>query len=231
MAICELCEEQGRVVEAKTHRVFLSDTLHLVAVCAACNNDRLERDRRIGVQAAIVEIDGQDYQLRAELNDMAFERLERDTNLSELMTYWQSQASRSLPLERRFMANYPATLTEASFWVEVSAADPLDYVVRAHTGWTSYGDSSEVTLKEHPNPSNADAIALEYLEAKMQLAPMYHEVHQSFNGNVRRFTKLTVPVVDDFGNVSRLFIAPRLITESYAWATAAPIWHRNETTC
>ena len=114
MANCELCEKQGRVVEAKTHRVFMSDTFHLVAVCAACNNDRIERDRLIGVQTATVEIDGQDYQLRAELNDMAFEHLERDTNLSELMTYWRSQESRTLPLERRFMANYPAALTEAS---------------------------------------------------------------------------------------------------------------------
>jgi hypothetical protein len=145
------------------------------------------------------------------------------------MNYWQAQSTTQLPREQPFIANYPAALTEASFWVDVTPNNPYDYIVRAHTGWTAYGDSSEIRLRNHANPPNAHAIAMEYLESKETAAAIYHEIHQSFDGRVRKFVKLTVPVADVSGRVTRLFVAPRLISNSHAWMfAAAPSGHHSE---
>ena len=96
-------------------------------------------------------------------------------------------------------------------WVDVRAADPMNFIFRHHPGYL-FGDWSGKSLREYPNPIHAHSLALEYLTSKMIGQPSYYEISQAIGPVRRTYMRLLLPVSDRRQSVSRLYYATRYVS-------------------
>jgi len=132
------------------------------------------------------------------------------TALRSLFDYWQSRrVGEAVPASAFDPAD---AFTPAEFqwvsWIDVRAADPMDFVFQAHPGYL-FGDWSGKAVRDYPNEVHAKSLAFEYLTCKMVRQPSYHELTQRVGNVSRTYMRLLLPVQDRNRGVSRLYYATR----------------------
>jgi hypothetical protein len=135
------------------------------------------------------------------------------TAIRMLFDYWQERRTAAPPPAAAF--DPKGSFTPEQFrwvsWVDVRAADPMNFVFRHHPGFL-FGDWSGKSLREYPNPVHAHSLALEYLTCKMIRQPSYHEITQAVGPVRRTYRRLLLPVSDRRQSVSRLYYATRYVS-------------------
>ena len=158
---------------------------------------------------------GDDHQERLMLSfDKMFGR-ERHSILGMVHDYWMRKRSNpyDLPSVGEFYPKaslLPETAQAISF-IDVSADDPFNYVIRDHPNLTpGFLDLSDRRIGDSPSKMNVEACAKEYTLCISLRRPLYHEIRQSIREASRGYIRLMLPVVDETGAVVRLFYASRL---------------------
>jgi hypothetical protein len=135
------------------------------------------------------------------------------TAIRTLFDYWQGLRGATPPLAAAF--DPKGSFTPEQFrwisWVDVRAADPMNFIFRHHPGYL-FGDWSGKSLREYPNPIHAHSLALEYLTSKMIGQPSYYEISQAIGPVRRTYMRLLLPVSDRRQSISRLYYATRYVS-------------------
>ena len=137
----------------------------------------------------------------------------RPTTIRKLFDYWHERRTAAPPPAATFDPKDSFTPDQFRWisWVDVRAADPMNFVFRNHPGFL-FGDWSGKSLREYPNPVHAHSLALEYLTCKMIRQPSYYEITQSVGSVRRTYMRLLLPVSDRRQSVSRLYYATRYVS-------------------
>lgn len=156
--------------------------------------------------------DGNDVQVRILFDMNAFAEKEASTHLDILHYYWSSLQIEvdSLPKVSEFRPKeiLPVPAHGSVGWIDASAEDPQDFVMRNHPENPVFGLGRELNdrnLSEFPNKMHAKSLILEYLRCKRWKVPLYHEIDQVIGGIGRHYTRLMLPLVDETGNVTRIY--------------------------
>lgn len=91
-------------------------------------------------------------------------------------------------------------------WVDVTPMDPLQFKFGNHVGRLT-GDWTGRRLSEHDVTMHAVATGLEYLACKEREYPTFVHIDQKIMGIERNYLKLTVPLADETGIVTRVVYA------------------------
>lgn len=171
-----------------------------------------------GVLQRRVEQAGDDRQERLMLSfDKMFAR-EKGNPLWSLFDFWNANrvSFDQIPSldEFKYKSKLPRNITRYISWSDVTAEDPLNFVMHDHPNLTEFNDHSNCRLGDHPIPMNAKACAIEYLHCIHSRQPTYFEIDQSFGTISRHMVRLMVPVMDDNNKVTRLVYAVRIINSS-----------------
>jgi len=134
--------------------------------------------------------------------------------------YWKSLPTvTSLPnanhFDHRRLSDYSALPGCAASMVDVRASDPLNFIFFGHPGHFHSNDSPYPRYEGqpiglHPLKQNRHSLAEEYILCLSQRTPLYHEIHQSYNGFERVYRRVLLPTVDDNDNVVTIYTAIRL---------------------
>lgn len=156
--------------------------------------------------------DGNDVQVRILYDLNTFAEKEKSTHLDILHYYWCSLQieKETLPRISEF---HPTDILRRPFhdlcgWIDSSAEDPHNFVMRDHPENPVYGLGSELNdclLSEFPNKMHAKSLTLEYLRCKRWKIPLYHEIDQVIGGIGRHYTRLMLPLIDDTNTVTRIY--------------------------
>lgn len=156
--------------------------------------------------------DGNDLQVRTLYDLNAFAERETGGHLDILHYYWSSvQIEREgLPALSEFRPEAVLPNGEACKvgWIDTTPEDPNNFIMQDHPNNRIAGLGRELSgkvLSEFPNKMHAKSLVLEYLRRKRWKVPLYHEIDQVINGVARHYTRLMVPLVDEAGNVTRIF--------------------------
>lgn len=144
------------------------------------------------------------------------------TVLRALYDYWRARQCGDASPEGDFDPRSAVAPEAARWisWVDVRAADPMNFVIQAHAGYL-FGDWSGKALRDHPIESYARSLAFEYLACKMTQQPSYYEIAQTMGQVGRTYRRLLLPLRGRDGQVSRLYYATRYIRIEIAGAPAA----------
>lgn len=148
--------------------------------------------------------------------DKLFSR-ETGTALKELHSFWlaKSPGGGEPPCITDF--DYKAALSAETLrfisWVDVTAADPYNYVIRDHTNQTSFSDHTDRRLGDHPSRMNLRSCAFEYRACMADPQPFYHEIEQTIGNISRHYRRMMLPIVSASGRVERLVYAVRIVSD------------------
>ena len=152
--------------------------------------------------------DGNDWQVRIELRPEHCCLDHEETALSRLFWYWQERAllEDGLPSLETFRP-----LDTGLPWVEMRAENPMHFIMRDHPAGIS-GDWNDAPFAEYPVQMHGQACALEFLHCKVRREPTFVNIHQKIRGVERNYEKLSVPLSDRSGAVTRAVYAFRFVT-------------------
>lgn len=160
--------------------------------------------------------DGNNVQIRILYDFNAFAEKESGSHLDVLHYYWSTlQLDKdNLPKISDFHPEeiLPASARNNVAWIDSSASDPNNFIMRAHPERPNPGFGAELsgrTLRDFPNKMHANSLVLEYLRCKRWKIPLYHEIDQVINGVARHYTRLALPLVSDSGEVTRIYYGIR----------------------
>ncbi len=156
--------------------------------------------------------DGKDLQVRTLYDMNVFAEKEASTHLDILHYYWSSLQIEKDGLPKISEFHPGKILPNAGKckvgWIDSSAEDPNNFVMRDHPDNPIQGFGRELSgkvLAEFPSKMHAKSLMLEYLRCKRWKVPLYHEIDQVINGIGRHYTRLMVPLVDQTGTVTRIY--------------------------
>lgn len=167
----------------------------------------------------MTETIGFDEQTRSLYSLEAFKDRENGTVLHHLYNHWVTlpRGKYGLPHENQYnpKTDLPAKTADMVSWIDASAGDPLQYVIRENCENPIQGWGVELTdkpLSDCPEMEiHTTACAVEYLFCKHERQPMYHEIEQIIGGLKRHFTRIMLPVENDAGEVERIYFAKRQV--------------------
>ncbi len=152
--------------------------------------------------------DGENWQVRTELQPERVCIDQPDTDLAALFWYWQERSllEDAVPSIENF--RIPGLDLP---WVELSTENPMHYVMRNHPAGIT-GDWSDTRLAEHPVSIHAQSCAFEYLDCKERKYPTFVHINQKVIGVERNYVRLAAPVSDEGGTITRIYYAFRFVT-------------------
>lgn len=167
----------------------------------------------------VSETIGFDEQTRSLYSLEAFKAREKGTVLMHFYHYWVTLpiGQGGIPHEDvcRPKEHLPPNVAARVSWIDTSAEDPQQFIVRDHVASTIPGlgiELSDRPLCDIPAlDMHTTACAVEYLFCKHERTPMYHEIEQLISGLKRHYTRIMLPVMNDAGDVNRIYYATRQI--------------------
>jgi hypothetical protein len=108
----------------------------------------------------------------------------------------------------------PAEFHRYVSWVDLSAADPYNYVIRDHTHQSQFCDHTDRRLGDHPSRMNTRSCAAEYIACIRDRRPFYHEIDQTVGSISRQYRRMMLPIANARGKVERLVYAVRMVSGS-----------------
>ncbi|NKB58108.1 MAG: hypothetical protein GKS00_17425 [Alphaproteobacteria bacterium] len=159
-----------------------------------------------------------DHQIRLMLSHDALLKREQLSTIGPLFDYWRECTTNRVPGKQIAFNPGSALSAEALRWVswiDVRSDSALDFIWCNHVyGWlgdvsTEYCDSSGRKVRDHNVKLHRQYCAVEYQLCKSSKQPLYHEIKQHTGSIQRHYTRLLLPVLDEGGNVFRIFYACR----------------------
>jgi len=137
------------------------------------------------------------------------------SDIAALFRYWRERAliGDGLPLQ----ADFRPPLSRVP-WLDVETANPLHFQLHNHPAGVC-GDWDSARLAEYPVPMHAKSCAMEYLRCKNRREPAYIHIRQKLLDVEREYAKLLLPVVDETGDVVRVYYAWRFTCDPIVLST------------
>lgn len=165
---------------------------------------------------------GDNSQIRSLYSLSSFWEAEKFTELGRYFRFWDSRPKglSGVPVASDIKSFQLAANVDSVSLCAISAVgdNPMNFEFRDHPANNLPGFGLELNghrLAEFPEMSmHFCACAVEYMQVRQSLQPMYHEIKQTIHGRDRHYTRIIVPVESENGKVETLLYAVRRLQKN-----------------
>lgn len=140
---------------------------------------------------------------------------ERNEPIGVLFRYWLDRAQDGLPNSSTFdpMNSLSDEIVDRISYVDCLPGIRYGWVFNRHKG-VVFGKFEQRAIADYPILDHRIALLSEYDSIRAGRRPRFDEIVQEYGGAARHYKRLILPVADDSGDVTRLWIATRVLRSS-----------------